>query len=153
MSVPTSAARGLRAIALVEALKGLIVLLGGFGLLGLLHRDVQHAAVSLVTRLHLNPESHYTGLFVEAAAKLTDARLWGLAALAAAYSALRAVEGYGLWFRRRWAAWLGAASGAIYVPVEIYELWSHPTAVKAATLALNVAVVIYLLWSLRRRSG
>jgi len=153
MSASTSSARGLRAIALVEALKGLIVLLGGFGLLGLLHRDVQHVAVSLVTRLHLDPESHYAGLFVEAAAKLTDARLWGLAAMAVAYSALRAVEGYGLWFQRRWAAWLGAASGAIYVPVEIYELWAHPSAIKAATLAVNVAVVIYLLWSLRRRPG
>lgn len=141
----------LRAVALLEALKGGIVLLGGFGLLGLLHHDVRKVAEDLVTRLHIDPEGHYPGIFLHAAESLTDARLWGLAALAAAYSALRAVEAYGLWFSRRWAAWLGAGGGAIYVPVEIYELWHKPSAWKGVTLALNVVIVVYLLWTLRRR--
>ena len=41
--------------------------------------------------------------------------------------------------------------GAIYLPVEVYELWHRPGPVKAATLVLNLAVVVYLLWTLRSR--
>jgi uncharacterized membrane protein (DUF2068 family) len=137
-------------VAVMEAVKGFIVLGAGFGLLTLLHRDVAHIAVSLVTRLHIDPEQHYAGVFLEAAEHITDARRWSLAALAALYSAIRLAEGYGLWFERRWAKWLGVLSGGLYVPIEVYELWHKPSWIKAATLALNVAVVVYLIWTLRR---
>lgn len=140
----------LRAVALMEAVKGLIVFGAGFGLLALLHRDVRRIAESLVTRLHLDPEQHYAGLFLHAAEHVTDARLWGLAALALAYTALRWVEAYGLWFGRRWAEWLGAGSGAVYIPVELYELWQKPGPIKAATLTFNVALVAYLVWTLHQ---
>jgi len=145
--------RTLRLVALMEAVKGGIVFGAGFGLLALLHRDVRRAAESLVTQLHIDPENHFAGIFLNAAAHLTDARLWGLAALAVAYTALRGAEAWGLWFNRRWASWLGAASGAIYVPIEVYELWQKPTPIRAATLTLNLAVVGYLIWTLRQGRG
>lgn len=142
--------RALQLVALMEAVKGFIVFGAGFGMLALLHRDVRRIAESLVTHLHIDPDNHFAGVFLNAAARVTDARLWGLAALALAYSALRWTEAWGLWLNRRWASWLGAASGAIYVPVEVYELWEKPGAIKAATLVLNVAVVAYLIWTLRQ---
>jgi len=141
----------MRAVALLEAIKGAIVVGAGFGLLTLLHHDVRHLAIALVTRLHIDPERHDTGVFLNAAAQLTDARLWGLAALALLYSALRFAEAYGLWRARRWGVWLGAAGGAIYIPVELYELWHKPGLLKLATLTLNVAVVVYLIWNLYRQ--
>ena len=150
-AIATRSRPALRAVAVMEAVKGLIVFGAGFGLLALLHHDVRQIAEALVTRLHVDPEQHYAGVFLDAAARLTDMRLWGLAALALVYSALRGVEAWGLWFGRRWASWLGAAGGAIYVPVEVYELWHKPGPLKAATLALNLAVVAYLVWTLRRR--
>jgi len=93
------------------------------------------------------------GVFLNAAAQVTDTRLWGLAAMALVYSALRATEAYGLWFQRRWATWLGAAGGAIYVPVEIYELIEKPSYIKVATLVLNIGVVAYLIWMLRQTAA
>ena len=143
-----SSHRALQIVALMEAVKGFIVFGAGFGMLALLHRDVRRIAESLVTRLHIDPEQHFAGIFLNAAAHVTDARLWGLAALALAYSALRWVEAWGLWFERRWASWLGAAGGAIYVPVEVYELLEKPSTIKAATLVLNLIVVAYLVWTL-----
>jgi len=141
----------MRAVALLEATKGAIVIGAGFGLLSLLHHDVRQIAVALVTRLHVDPERHNTGVFLNAAAQLNDARLWGLAVLAFAYSALRFAEAYGLWRARRWGVWLGAAGGAIYIPVEFYELWHKPGLLKFVTLALNGAIVAYLVWNLYRR--
>ncbi len=35
-------------------------------------------------------------------------------------------------------------SGGIYLPVEIYELVRHATALKAAVLLSNVAIVLYV---------
>jgi uncharacterized membrane protein (DUF2068 family) len=150
LTPPSTSHRTLRLVALMESIKGAIVFGAGFGLLSLLHHDVRHLAESLVTRLNIDRERHFAGVFLNAASKVTDARLWGFAALALAYSAIRFTEGYGLWFNRRWAAWLGAVSGAIYIPVEAYELWHKPSALKFGTLVFNVALVAYLVWTLRR---
>lgn len=142
----------MHAVAVTEACKGLLVLGGGFGLLALLHRDARHVAAALVTHLHLDPHTPHAGAFIDLAGGLTDSRLWALGGFALAYSAVHLVEAYGLWFQRRWAAWLGAASGAIYLPIEVYELAHRPGALKAATLVLNLGVVTYLVRSLRRRA-
>lgn len=143
----------LQLIAFFEAVKGLIVFGAGFGMLALLHRDARQVAESLVTWLHIDPDRHFAGIFLNLASKVTDAKLWAFAAFALVYTAVRWAEAYGLWLNRRWAAWLGAASGAVYVPVEVWELWHRTSPLKFATLALNVAVVGYLLWTLRAGRG
>jgi uncharacterized membrane protein (DUF2068 family) len=141
---------GLRAVALFEAAKGVLVLVAGFGLARLVHRDVQQAAEELVDRLHLNPAKHYPRIFIDLAANLSDAQLWALAALAAVYAALRLTEAYGLWFGRRWGEWIAAVSGGVYVPVEIYELARGASWIKLGALLLNAAVVGYMCYALWR---
>lgn len=143
--------RGLRAIAAMEAFKGALVLLAGFGLLALVHRDAQALAEALVGHLHLNPARGTPRIFLALAANLTNQRLWGLASLASAYAGLRFAEAYGLWHGRAWAEWLGAVSGAIYVPIEVYELVHGVSSLKLVTLAANLIVVAYLVWALLQR--
>ncbi len=140
----------LRAVALIEATKGMLVILTGFGALSLIHRDVQQFAERLVGHLHLNPAKHFPQIFIEAASHLTDARLWTLAAFAAAYGLVRLIEAYGLWHGRRWAEWFAAASGAIYVPFELYELLHKASWLALGTLAVNLLVVGLMLFALRR---
>lgn len=142
--------RAMQAVAVMEAVKGIVVIAAGFGLLTLLHRDVRHVAEALVTRLHLDPKGRYVGLFLDAADNVTDTHLWVLAGLALAYAVLRGAEGWGLWMNRTWAAWLGAAGGALYLPVEAFELAHRPSWIKLGTLLVNLAVVAYLVWALRR---
>src|SRR5215471_21835247 len=110
---------GLKAAALFEALKGVLVILAGVGLLAFVHRDAQAFAERLVVHLHLNPARHYPRVFIEAAGRLTDSNLWLLAAGAFAYSTLRFAEAYGLWRARSWAEWIGIVSGGIYLPLEV----------------------------------
>jgi uncharacterized membrane protein (DUF2068 family) len=135
---------GLRTVAVFEAAKGLLVLAAGLGLLSLLHRDVQQAAESVVRHLHLNPARHYPRVFIEAATRVTDARLWLLASGAFAYGVVRGIEAYGLWRARAWATWLAILSGVIYLPIEIYELLHHATTLKAVVLLINVGIVGYV---------
>jgi len=135
---------GLKAAAVFEALKGLLVILAGLGLLAFVHRDAQAFAERLVLHLHLNPARHYPRVFIEAAGRLTDARLWLFATGAFAYSALRFTEAYGLWRAKPWAQWIGIVSGGVYLPVEVIALVRTPTILKAALLVLNALLVAYL---------
>ena len=133
-------------MAAFEAAKGLLVMATGLGFLSLLHHDVQRAAESVVRHLHLNPARHYPRVFLEAAAQLTDTRLWLLASGAFAYAVVRGVEAYGLWSARAWAQWFAILSGAVYLPIEIYELIHHATAPKAVVLLVNVGIVGYVCY-------
>ena len=149
-----ASAKGERLVAVFEAAKGVLVLLVGFGLLTVVDQDVQTVAEELVRTLHLNPARHLPRIFLEAAERAGDTRLWLLAAFALAYAFLRLAESYGLWYGRRWAEWVAVASGSLYIPLEIYAIWHRPSWVKVSTLVVNIAIVAYIgltLW--RRRHG
>lgn len=141
---------GLRMIAVIEAAKGAIVLAAGVGALEFLGRNAQEAAEALVRQFHLNPAHTIPRIFVEIAKKATPAQLWMLAAGAAAYAIIRFAEAYGLWRGRLWAEWLGVISGSIYVPWEIWELSHGFTWLLTGLLALNLAIVAYLVWALMK---
>jgi uncharacterized membrane protein (DUF2068 family) len=144
---------GLRAVALFEAFKGTLALLAAFGLLAMIPPGARHAAVELVGRLHLNPGKSYPSVFVRLIENAANAQLWLIACLVVVYAAVRFAEAYGLWRSRPWAEWLAAVSGGIYVPFELYELYLGVSAIKIGALALNVSIVAYMIYLLRRRSG
>ena len=139
-------AQGVHLIAIFEALKGLIVLVAGYGLLHFVHRDLQSAAEELVRHSHLNPARHYPRIFIEAASRASPGRIRFLALLAFLYASVRFIEAYGLWYLKAWAEWFAIVSGSIYVPVEIFELIKKPTVTRAAVLLINIAIVVYLIY-------
>ncbi len=144
---------GVRIVAVFEAAKAALVLLAGLGLLTLIHKDVQEVAERLVGHFHMNPAHHYPQVFIEAASKVTDARLWMMAGLALLYAIVRLVEAYGLWWNRRWAEWFALVSGGLYIPVEIYEVVHHVTWIKVGVLMVNAGIVLYMGYELRRSRG
>ena len=137
---------GVRAVAIFEAAKGLLVLAVGLGLLTLLHHDLQRAAESLVRHLHLDPARHYPRIFLKAASRLNDRRLTLLAVGAFAYAVLRFVEAYGLWYVRHWAEWVAIISTGLYLPVELFELVQRATAVRAFVFISNLLIVAGMLY-------
>ena len=143
-------AKTVRAVALFEGAKGALVFAAGFSTLSLIHHDAQRLAEQLVAHLHLNPASRYPRIFLDAAADLTDARLWLLAALAGTYALVRFVEAYGLWRERRWAEWLAAVSGAIYIPFELYELFKGFNWLSLGALLANIFIVGIMINALLR---
>ncbi|MGH7604680.1 MAG: DUF2127 domain-containing protein [Gemmatimonadaceae bacterium] len=138
----------LRTVAVFEAAKGALVLLVGFGLLALVHHDVGHFAERLVHHTHLNPASRYPHVFLDLANRLTDGRLMLLAAGAVAYTCVRFIESYGLWFERRWAEWFAALSAGVYMPFELVALFKRVSWLSVGSLLLNVAVLLFMVLSL-----
>ena len=137
-------------MAVFEALKGTLALLAAGGLFYLIPHDLRHIAVELVGRLHLNAGKSYPNVFNRIIEDTSNAQLWMIGALVLVYAAVRFAEAYGLWRERRWAEWLAALSGGIYVPVEIYELTRGVSGIKLVALALNLCVVAYMCYLLRR---
>jgi len=141
----------LRAVALFEAAKGILTVLAGFGLLTLLHRDVEAMAATLIRTLHLHPEGHYPALFLKYAEEVTDARVLGIFLVGILYALVRFTEAYGLWHERPWAEWFGALAGGIYIPFELYELYLGVSFTKVAALVINVLVVLVIAINIQRR--
>ena len=124
------------------------MLIAGFGLLSFLNRDNELFAEQIIRQLHLNPDHYYPQIFINAIARLENSQLWAFAGMAAIYATVRLVEAFGLGYQRRWAEWLAALSGGIYLPFEIYELFRNPSGSLIGALGLNLVVVGYMVWLL-----
>jgi uncharacterized membrane protein (DUF2068 family) len=144
--------RSLRAIALFEALKGVLVVGAALGVLALLHTDMQHFAVELVELLHLDQEGRWALRLITVFGRLEALHPATLVAAAAAYAVVRCVEAYGLWHARAWAEWFAIISGGLYIPFELKHLiGGHQVAIALVALAVNVAIVAVLLYAVWTR--
>lgn len=65
------------------------------------------------------------------------------------YALVEIVEAVGLWLSRRWAEYLTVVATAAFLPLEVYELTEHVSALKVCTLLLNVLAVLWILLSKR----
>ncbi|MCB1279714.1 MAG: DUF2127 domain-containing protein [Prosthecobacter sp.] len=122
-------------------------------MLGLLHRDLHALSGELVAMLHLNPGNRYPHIFIDLLSQLNDERLWLLAGLALLYAIIRCVEAYGLWRQRTWAEWLALVGACIYLPFEVYELWTEKSLMPLGALVFNVLIVLLMgrvLWQKRQ---
>jgi len=135
-------------VSLLEASKGVLVLLVAFGFAEIihLHIDLEDTAQSLLTFLQIDPDRRISHALMRAAGRMMDANLLTVLAIAFVYSSLRFVESYGLWRQRVWAEWLAIVSGAIYLPLELYNLIRRPSLVHWVVLLINIVIVVYIAW-------
>lgn len=64
-----------------------------------------------------------------------------------AYGLLQIVEGTGLWYQKRWAEYLAVVATSAFIPLEIFELTHKITFLRAGALVVNIAAVLWLLWT------
>jgi len=147
----TSAA-GLRAIATLEALKGLAVVLLAIALI-FVHKHVEDYMEDLLFYLHVDLERRIGHALMNAASKVSDVRLLTILLAAASYATVRFIEAWGLWYRRVWAEWFALLSGALYLPWEILRIAERPTWERTGVLAVNVVIVLYMLYVRAREYG
>ena len=140
--------KGLRTVASIEFIKGVLVLAATFGFVEIIRKniDLEDAAQNLLYFLHIDPDRRLSQWFVDAAGRMMDANIATVLAIAFVYSTLRFVEAYGLWRARVWAEWLAIVSGAVYLPFELYKLIEKPTLAHLIILLINIIVVLYVAW-------
>ena len=135
---------GLRAIALFEGAKGVLAFGAACGLLSLRHTDLHAAADAFLLRHGIDPERHYTRLFIESVARATNHHAGQIAALGFAYALIRFVEGSGLWWGKHWAEWFAVISAGVYLPWELNTFARHPRPFTAGVILFNLALIFYL---------
>jgi uncharacterized membrane protein (DUF2068 family) len=143
----------LRLIAIFKFFKAALLIALGVGLFRLLHRDIGDVLESWSKALRLDPGSNFVNLALEKAAHVSPGLVKKLGLGSFLYAGLFLAEGTGLWLRKRWGEWLTVILTSSLVPVEIYEIHRHPSYVKVVVLALNVAIVIYLIYHIRSQSS
>ena len=134
----------LRGIALFEAAKGLLALAAVCGIVSLRHTDLHTATDAFLLRHGIDPERHYTRLFIESVAKVTNHHVGEMAALGFFYALIRLVEGYGLWRGKHWAEWFAVIAAGIYLPLEFQHFFRHATPLTAGVILFNLVIVLYL---------
>jgi uncharacterized membrane protein (DUF2068 family) len=145
-----SHSRGLLLIAVFKLFKGVVLLAVAFGARHLLNHDLSADLEHWLDLLRIDPHSRYITLFLEKIANIDEHKLRELRAGTFFYATLFLVEGTGLALRQRWAEYVTIVSTSSLIPLEVYELVKHYSALKIAFLLINIAVVVYLIFELRR---
>ena len=137
--------RLVRLIALFKLLKAVLLIAVGLGALHLLHKDLTMVLEHWVMRLGLDPGNRLVDRTLQKAANLSPNKIKSLGVISFIYAGLFLTEGIGLWMLKRWAEWFSVIITTSLVPVEVYEIYHHPSAIKVLVLIVNIAVVGYLL--------
>jgi len=136
-------------IGVLKLFKGILLLASGIGLLSLLHKDVGDVVTQWINVLHVDPDNrHIQGLLIKASI-LDQRRLKELGVGSFFYAGLLLTEGTGLLLGKRWAKYFSVIVTGSFIPLEIWELVKHFTVAKTVVIAVNVAIVWYLVLRLK----
>jgi uncharacterized membrane protein (DUF2068 family) len=139
-----ASAAGLRAVAILESAKGVLVVALAIAIIAV-RGHLEDYTEDLLYHLHIDFDHRFAHVLLDAASKLTGTRILTVALISSVYATLRFVEAWGLWHRRVWAEWFAIVSGTIYLPWEILNVMERATWLHVGLLAVNIAIIIYML--------
>ena len=142
----------IKIIAVFKLVKTLLLVAVGLGSLKLLDPGAAETADRWASALAWRLGPRAASAVRDGVSNLTDSRLRLIGIVAILYAGLFGVEGVGLWMGKRWAEYLTIIATSSFVPFEIYELTRHASWQRGATLGINLLVVGYLVWKVRRHA-
>ncbi|MDX6310208.1 MAG: hypothetical protein QOI06_3254 [Nocardioidaceae bacterium] len=66
-----------------------------------------------------------------------------------AYAGVQFIEATGLWLMKRWGEYFAVVATSVFLPVEVYELTDRVTVLRVVIFLINIAAVVWLIWSKR----
>jgi uncharacterized membrane protein (DUF2068 family) len=141
---------GLQVIGVLKLISGATALLVGVGILHFLGHDPGPHAERIITHLGLDPNNHIIHEAISRITGIDRAHLRALEIGTFFYAGLHTVEGIGLILGYHWAEYLVIVATGSLIPFEIYEIARKPTLVRVTLFVVNVAIVIYLIYILRK---
>lgn len=137
-------------IAAFKLFKGLVLFAVGIGALKLLNKDSAEQMYRWANAFRVDPGNRYLQLLLARLSIFNDKKLKELSAGTFFYSALLIAEGTGLLLRKHWAEYFTIIVTSSFIPLEVYELVRRGSFAKGVVLALNIALVAYLVANLYR---
>jgi uncharacterized membrane protein (DUF2068 family) len=142
--------RFIQVIAAFKFLKTILFLLAALGAVGLMQQSIADQARDWASDLAFTSGQRLVPQVITILTGLSRSKIGALGLVALFYAALYATEGVGLWRERRWAEYLTVIATGSLIPFEVWEIFRHPTPMRFAIFGVNVIVVIYLIYRLRR---
>ncbi len=157
MTTPTAAGREthnplLPVIGVFKLIKAAILFAAAYALRYLRHESqIGQTLVDWASAIHVDPEGRLMRRLIDKTVGASPGHLHLLGVGLFVYACLFSGEGIGLLARKRWGEYLTVVITSLLLPLEIYELF-HPgrRIVKLVVLALNLAILAYLIWNLVR---
>ena len=142
--------RGLLLIGFFKLAEAVLFFFVGLGVVHFIHRSLGDEVVRLAERLRIDPDGRFVPWVIDHLDRVTAHRLRQIGVATFFYAGLRIVEGVGLVMEKLWAEYLTLGVTAAFLPWELYEIARHPDWIRIAILVINLAVLNYLVWQLRR---
>ena len=148
----------MRLLATERGVKSVLLLLLGLGILRFRgQRNALADAYSIdlpllrpfADQIGWNIDGSFLTRWIEEALGLSTTALAWIAVAVFAYSALQAAEAIGLWTVKRWGEYLAVVATSVFLPLEIHELLNRVTVLRLLAFLVNVAAVVWLLYSKR----
>jgi len=148
----------LRGLAIERWFRGIILALLGVAVLKLKSTQVSlqdlfekdlKALNPFFRQIHFQVSDSSTISSIEKFLHAKSSTLTGIGIALILYGALQLAEGIGLWSLQRWGEYLAVVGTTAFIPLEIYEIVDKVSWLKVVVLIINVAAVVYLLWSKR----
>ena len=117
-----------------------------------MHRNMADTVMHWVDVLRSDPDNRFIHAALARILSVSPKQLKVTSAGTFVYAALLLTEGTGLLLRKRWAEYFTIITTAGLIPLEIYEISRHVSTAKAVVLAVNVAIVVYLVARVRRKT-
>ena len=150
MSSHPAGSHGLLFIAAFKLSKAALLLAVAIGAMNLVHKDVAADLAHWADLVRIDPGNVFIHHLFARVSVLDDTHLKVLSISTFFYAGLTLTEGIGLALRRRWAEFFSIIMTTSFIPIELWEIHHHTTIPKLVLLILNVAVVVYLVFELRR---
>jgi uncharacterized membrane protein (DUF2068 family) len=141
----------LRLIAAAKLAKGVALAGLALGLFHLAHRNLDHLAEEFIAFARISPENRYARMLLERAGVVRPDTLVRAGIGSAVYAVILLSEGTGLWLGAWWAEYVVVVSTGVFVPEELLSCVRHFTWTACAVLAVNGAILAYVIRLVWRR--
>ena len=145
--------RGLLAIGLLKLIEAVFFFLVGIGAIHFIHHDLGDAATRLAERLRMDMDGRVMTWVLDHLDDVTAHRLKQIGVATFLYAGLRVTEGVGLVMEKTWAEYLTVGVTMSFLPWELFEICRRPDLIRIGLFAVNLIVLGYLLWWLKRNRG
>ena len=146
----TRHSRGLLLVGLFKMSKAVFFGTLGLGALHLLHENVGELVMRIMSMLPFDPEGRFVSLVMDRADLIGSHQLREVGLYSLLYACVCVVEGTGLMLEKTWAEYFTVVLTVIALPWESFEFARDPNVYRGGLLGLNVLVLVYLIWLLRR---
>jgi uncharacterized membrane protein (DUF2068 family) len=137
--------RLLTLIVVFKFFKGAMLIAVALGAHHLMNHDVSDFAEHLVDAFRVDPNNRYIEALLVKLEFLTAKQLKELSIGSFFYAAVVLTEGTGLALRKHWAEYFTILVTASFLPLEILELAHRVSGIKIGVMAINLAILGYLI--------